>query len=100
MARTFHTYLLCNRPSGVLYCGVTSDLIRRIHEHRTGRGSMFTTRYKVKRLVWFAGHEIPGAAIGQEKTIKGWPRAWKVNLIEADNPDWRDLWPEVSQGGG
>ena len=100
MARTFYTYLLCNRPHGVLYCGVTNDLIRRIHEHRTGRGGVFTKRYRVKRLVWFAGHEIPGAAIGQEKTIKGWPRAWKVNLIEADNPDWRDLWPEVSQGGG
>jgi len=100
MTRVFYTYLLASKPRGTLYCGVTNNLIRRVHEHRTGRGGQFTRRYGVHRLVWFEGFEGPGMAIGREKTIKGWPRQWKLNLIEANNPHWRDLWSEISQGGG
>ena len=100
MARIYYTYLMASRPQGVLYCGVTNDLVRRAYEHRTGRGGAFTRRYNVRRLVWFTGFEAPGAAIQREKTLKGWPRAWKITLIEADNPHWTDLWDDIAQGGG
>lgn len=85
-------YVLANRREGTLYVGVTAHLARRAWEHREGLGSAFTRRYGVKRLVYAERHETIETAIQREKTIKHWPRAWKVALIVRDNPDWDDLY--------
>ena len=84
-------YITTNRRNGILYTGVTSDLVRRIHEHREGLIDGFTKRYSLKRLVYFEDHDDIRSAIQREKTIKHWPRAWKVRLIHGQNPDWQDL---------
>ena len=89
-------YIMTNRPNGTLYTGVTNDLIRRTHEHRTHAAKGFTDRYNLERLVWFEQHTDPTEAIEREKAIKKWNRAWKVELIEKDNPNWNDLWPEIA----
>ena len=78
--------------NGTLYVGVTSDLVRRVWEHREGLGSDFVRRYDVTRLVWFEMHDEMGAAIQREKALKAWKRGWKLRLIESGNPDWADLW--------
>ncbi|NML05977.1 GIY-YIG nuclease family protein [Sphingomonas sp. G-3-2-10] len=77
--------------NGTLYAGVTSDLIARIYLHRSGDIEGFTSRYDVKRLVWFEPHGVMETAIIREKRIKAWKRAWKIDLIEKDNLLWRDL---------
>jgi putative endonuclease len=77
--------------SKALYTGVTSDLLSRVHQHRTGAVGGFTTRYAVNRLVWFEAALRMDEAIAREKQLKRWHRQWKLNLIEAGNPDWRDL---------
>jgi len=84
-------YIMSNRRNGTLYIGVTSDLVRRSYEHRTGLLPGFTKRHGLKQLVYFEQHDDIRAAIQREKTIKHWPRAWKVRLIHAQNPEWRDL---------
>ena len=84
-------YILANRYRGTLYTGVTSDLLARMHQHRTGSFEGFTARYGIKRLVWFETHEDMEIAIRREKTVKRWPRQWKYNVVEENNPDWRDL---------
>ena len=84
-------YLLASRRNGTLYVGVTSDLMGRIHKHREGLLPGFTRDYGVKRLVWFEPHATMEDAIVREKRIKKWNRAWKLELIEESNPDWRDL---------
>ena len=84
-------YLLASRRHGTLYVGVTSDLIKRIAEHRDGLIEGFTKDYGVKRLVWFEQHATMEAAILREKRIKKWKREWKINLIREKNADWRDL---------
>ena len=91
MDRTPCVYLLASGFHGTLYTGVTSNLLGRIWQHREEVTRGFTKRYGVKRLVWFEIHERMDTAIGREKSIKRWQRAWKVQLIEADNPTWRDL---------
>jgi putative endonuclease len=75
--------------------GVTSDLVRRIHEHKSHAMPGFTTRYRVDHLVWFEPHDDPLDAIAREKSIKKWRRAWKIRLIEEQNPEWRDLYPAL-----
>ena len=89
-------YILASRKNGTLYTGVTSDLSRRVFEHREGVNKSFTNRYGVRRLVWFQPHELIVNAIRREHTIKGYPRRWKINLIEADNPDWLDLYDRLN----
>ncbi|MEL7190518.1 MAG: GIY-YIG nuclease family protein [Pseudomonadota bacterium] len=84
-------YLLASRRNGTLYVGVTSDLVGRIHQHRTGAVSGFTQKYGVKLLVWFEAHGSMDEAIVREKRIKKWNRAWKLELIEGANPHWLDL---------
>ncbi len=84
-------YLLASRRNGTLYLGVTSHLVQRIHQHREGRLPGFTREYGVKMLVWFEQHATMDAAIQREKRIKKWNRAWKLELIEKDNSDWKDL---------
>jgi putative endonuclease len=85
-------YILTNRPNGTLYVGVTADLARRVYEHREGLVEGFTKRYGLKRLVYVERHDDIRDAIRREKNIKNWRRAWKVRLILANNPDWRDLY--------
>jgi len=91
---------MASRRYGTLYIGVTSDLIRRVSQHREGAFDGFTKRYAVKRLVWIEWHDSIEAAIHREKRLKEYPRQWKINLIERDNPDWDDLFPQffVEQG--
>jgi putative endonuclease len=84
-------YLLASRRNGTLYVGVTSNLPSRIFQHRSGLIPGFTREYGAKLLVWFEQHATMESAIIREKRIKKWNRAWKLELIEADNPDWRDL---------
>ena len=84
-------YILANRKNGTLYVGVTSDLITRLEQHRSGRGSVFTAKYKTWRLVWLEVHETMEPALAREKRLKFWKRQWKIDLIESVNPDWDDL---------
>ena len=84
-------YILESKRNGTLYTGVTSDLLGRIHQHRHGIVRGFSRKYGVKLLVWFEQHPTMGSAITREKRIKKWNRAWKLELIEASNPEWRDL---------
>jgi putative endonuclease len=87
----FFVYLLSSKPYGTLYTGVTSDLHKRIWEHKNKVVRGFTTKYGVDRLVWFEAHEDREATIRREKQIKEWKRDWKIELIERDNPHWLDL---------
>ena len=84
-------YILASKRNGTLYTGVTSNLLARTHQHRTGEIRGFTRDYGIKLLVWFEQHGTMESAITREKHIKKWNRAWKLELIERDNPDWRDL---------
>ena len=85
-------YILTNKTNGTLYVGVTADLPRRIHQHREDLIDGFTKRYSLKRLVYAEHHDRIESAIQRETTIKHWPRAWKVRLIVAENPEWHDLY--------
>ena len=89
-------YLLASKRNGTLYVGVTSNLLARVQQHRTGAVRGFTRDYGVKLLVWFEQHPTMHSAITREKRIKKWNRAWKLELIEAENPDWRDLAEDFS----
>jgi putative endonuclease len=88
-------YIITNHPNGVLYVGVTSDLVRRVSEHRAGEISGFTQRYSLKMLVYFERHDEILNAITREKAIKKWPRRWKVQLINKDNFGWDDLYESI-----
>jgi putative endonuclease len=85
-------YMMASRRHGTLYIGVTSNLHHRAWQHQEGALPGFTKRYGCKRLVWYEPHESIVAAIQREKSLKRWPRAWKTNLIERDNPYWDDLY--------
>ena len=85
-------YILTNGPNGTLYIGVTSNLIQRVWQHREGVVPGFTKRYGLKRLVYFEAYDDISVAIQREKNVKHWPRTWKVRLILASNPMWRDLY--------
>ena len=91
MERTPCVYLLASGFHGTLYTGVTSNLPGRVWQHREEVTGGFTKRYGVKRLVWFEVHESMDSAIRREKSIKRWHRQWKIQLVEAENPTWRDL---------
>jgi putative endonuclease len=88
-------YIMTDWPNGTLYVGVTSDLVRRVTEHRDGLVDGFTKQHGLKRLVYFEFHDEIIVAIQREKTMKHWPRRWKVNLILKDNPAWADLYPQI-----
>lgn len=93
--KIFHVYMVTNKPDGTLYIGVTSHLIQRVYQHRSGTVPGFTKKYNLRKLVWFEEHSYAEDALLRERRLKKWNRAWKVDLIEAANPDWRDLWEEV-----
>ncbi len=88
-------YILASDRYGTLYIGVTSDLIKRIWQHKNNIVEGFTRKYDVHNLVWFEQHETMESAISREKALKAWRRDWKLNLIEAKNPEWRDLYPDI-----
>ena len=88
-------YMLVSRRNGTLYIGVTSDLVKRVWQHRNEVAQGFTSRYHVHDLVWYELHETMESAILREKQLKEWKRAWKLRLIEGENPEWRDLYPTL-----
>ncbi|MGH1417643.1 MAG: GIY-YIG nuclease family protein [Hyphomicrobiaceae bacterium] len=93
--KTYWVYILASKPYGTLYIGVTNNLLERVAEHRDGTGSKFTKRYDVKTLVHFEPFGDVKIAIQREKTLKRYLRKWKIRLIELDNPNWCDLYPEL-----
>ncbi|CUQ65939.1 GIY-YIG nuclease family protein [Candidatus Nitrospira inopinata] len=88
-------YILTSRRNGTLYVGVTSDLVKRVWEHKQDLVEGFTKRYQVHRLVWYEPHESMESAIRREKAIKEWKRRWKLALIEKLNPEWQDLYESL-----
>jgi putative endonuclease len=94
--KIFWVYILANKIGGTLYIGVTSDLVRRVFEHRSEVVRGFTKRYRVHRLVYFEQFSDVQTAIRREKRLKKWNRAWKVRLIEEANPNWDDLFPAIA----
>ena len=95
MTRQFYVYILANKRNGTLYVGVTSDLVKRTWEHKQDLIEGFTRKYGVKTLVYYEVHQGSETAITREKQIKKWERAWKIRLIEKDNPDWADLYEKI-----
>ncbi len=93
---TYFVYIVTNRPRGVLYTGVTNDLVRRAWQHRNGELPGFTQKYGLKTLVWYEAFGDIELAIQREKRIKRWRRAWKIALIEEMNPGWLDLWYDLN----
>ena len=92
-----YVYFMASAPNGILYVGVTGDLVRRVYEHRNGLVPGFTKRYGIKRLVYFEHYEDIQIAIQREHNIKHWSRTWKVRLILANNPEWNDLYDTICQ---
>ena len=88
-------YLLASKRNGTLYVGVTSDLVKRVWEHKNDAAEGFSKRYGVHTLVWYEVYETMDFAIAREKAIKDWKRKWKLTLIEKMNPEWRDLYPDL-----
>ena len=95
MDKAYYVYLLASERYGTLYTGMTSDLIKRARQHRESVVAGFTKKYQVKQLVWYEIHQDVHAALTREKQIKKWNRAWKINLIQQNNPLWRDLYQDV-----
>ena len=98
--RSYYVYILASRIGGTLYIGVTNNLVRRVGEHKLKIAESFTKKHEVTRLVYFEIFDQIEHAIQREKRLKKWPRAWKISLIEKQNPDWIDLYPEIAGGGG
>lgn len=95
MSKTYYVYVMTNKPNGILYIGVTNDLIRRVYEHKEGLIEGFTQKYDLKMLVYFEMFGDIDMAIAREKALKRWLRAWKVRRILETNPEWRDLYPDI-----
>ncbi|MEW6455242.1 MAG: GIY-YIG nuclease family protein [Acidobacteriota bacterium] len=93
--KKFYVYILCNKRNGTLYTGITSDLVKRVYEHKNNLVNGFTKKYNVHRLVWYEIHETAETAILREKQIKKWERKWKLELIEKYNPEWNDLYENI-----
>jgi putative endonuclease len=90
-AAAYSVYILASRKNGTLYIGITNSLPLRLDQHRSGRGSEFVKKYSVHLLVYVETFASPRDAIAREKQLKNWRREWKIQLIERENPDWRDL---------
>ena len=96
MASGGFVYIVTNRPRGTLYIGVTADLAHRVLAHRSGSGSRYVQRYNLFRLVYVERYEEIESAIAREKQLKSWHRAWKLRLIEEQNPEWADLFERLN----
>jgi putative endonuclease len=92
---SFYVYILASRKNGTLYIGMTDDLVRRVWMHREDMLAGFTKEYGVKILVWYEQHETRESAFARERAMKKWNRAWKIELIQKVNPEWRDLYDDV-----
>jgi len=95
--KTFWVYITASAKNGTLYIGVTSDLIKRIWQHKNKIFEGFTADYGVDKLMWFEQHTNAEAAITREKQLKKWNRSWKIELIEKANPRWQDLYDSITQ---
>jgi putative endonuclease len=91
MMNSYYVYILASKKNSVLYIGMSNKLERRLSEHKNGQNDTFTKKYFVQKLVYFEETSDVEAAIRREKLLKGWNRAWKMNLIEKENPEWKDL---------
>lgn len=89
-------YILASDRNGTLYIGVTSNLLARVWQHKNNQVKGFTKKYKVHHLVWYEPHENMESAIAREKALKYWQRQWKIRIIELFNPDWKDLYDELT----
>ena len=96
--KSYWVYILASGLGGTLYIGITSDLVRRVYQHRQQRTPGFTQRYRVTKLVHFEQYDDPENAIRREKRLKKWTRAWKIQLVEQNNPNWDDLYSRISKG--
>ncbi len=94
--KQFYVYVLSNRRNGTLYTGVTSDLLKRVYEHKNDLIDGFSKRYGIHNLVWYEMHETAESAINREKQIKKWQRKWKLELIDRSNPLWVDLYEKLT----
>ena len=97
MEKRFYVYILASKPHGAIYVGVTNDLVRRVWEHKQGAVEGYTRKYWIKRLVHFEEYPTAESAIAREKRMKRWRRTWKDELIEAGNPEWRDLYDDIAR---
>ena len=97
MSGAYYVYILARKLGGTLYIGVTNDLVRRVYAHREKLVDGFTKKYDVSKLVYYEAHTDVEAAIVREKQMKKWNRAWKVRLIEEDNPNWDDLYGRIAK---
>ena len=95
VARQPAVYILANKRNGTLYIGVTSDLVKRVWQHKNDLIEGFTKKYSVHKLVYYETHTDMTEAIRREKRLKKWNRAWKIELIEKENPEWIDLWASL-----
>ena len=97
MDKQYYVYILASRKNGKLYIGITSDLIKRVWEHKDKKVESFTSKYEVDRLVYYEIFADPENAIKREKRLKEYKRQWKIELIEKDNPEWKDLYDRIIQ---
>ncbi|RZD14085.1 MAG: GIY-YIG nuclease family protein [Candidatus Acidulodesulfobacterium ferriphilum] len=93
--KKYYVYILSSKRNGTLYTGVTSDIIKRVYEHKQNVVEGFTKKYNIHVLVWYEIHDSAESAINREKQIKKWKRTWKLRLIEKDNPEWIDLYESI-----
>ncbi len=93
--KNYYVYILSSKRNGTLYTGVTSDIIKRVYEHKQNVVEGFTKSYNIHMLVWYEIHDSSESAINREKQIKKWKRAWKLELIEKENPEWIDLYESI-----
>lgn len=93
--KTYHVYILASKKNGTLYTGVTSELLKRIFQHKNGLAEGFTKKYRVNKLVHFEETTDVNSAITREKQLKNWKRLWKIELIEKQNPEWKDLYDDL-----
>ena len=97
MEKQFYVYMLASKRNGTLYLGVTSDILKRVWQHKNGLVEGFTKKYGIERLVYYENHKDAENAIKREKQLKKWRRAWKLELIEEKNSEWRDLYADICQ---
>ncbi len=91
----FYVYILSSKRNGTLYTGVTSNLVKRVYEHKNNLADGFTKKYNIHDLVWYELHHSPETAITREKQVKAWKREWKLRMIEESNPEWKDLYESI-----
>ena len=91
----YYVYILASRRDGAIYVGITNDLARRVYDHRIKAVPGFTAKYNITQLVWFEVYDDPISAISRERELKKWKRAWKIRLIEKDNPNWNDVYESI-----